>query len=353
MRRTGLELLASALCLWAAAYHTPAGALARAVLAQLGGTRAATRPLLAYYSGGVYQARPGALPLGPPGLVPDAQVLAAVPRGAALARGVRVAYLGLEAGGRREPEAVAAARHLSLDSVDDTQALLQRLGAELGSEDAAVLGLFAGEDLARWAVQRARDEGRVAPTLEALAPQLPPSAAGAVTASAQALTLATAWGLGWPVPAGTPVSSPFGWRSRPWWGGPQFHGGVDLALPPGSPVRAAAGGVVARASEDAVNGRMVVLDHGRGVTTAYCHNRRLLVAAGQRVEAGALLSESGNSGRSTGPHLHYQLELGHQPVDPFLFRGSRPVLAPPAVSRAAPPLGPMRPAPSWGLTAEE
>jgi len=77
---------------------------------------------------------------------------------------------------------------------------------------------------------------------------------------------------------------------------------------------------VRRASEDAVNGRVLIVDHGRGVTTAYCHNSELLVRPGQRVTRGELIARSGNTGRSTGPHLHYQLELAAQPVDPLRFR---------------------------------
>ena len=65
-----------------------------------------------------------------------------------------------------------------------------------------------------------------------------------------------------------------------------------------------------------------MLDHGRGVTTAYCHNSELVVAVGQRVERGQLVARSGNTGRSTGPHLHYQLELAARPMDPLKFRTS-------------------------------
>jgi len=85
-----------------------------------------------------------------------------------------------------------------------------------------------------------------------------------------------------------------------------------------------AGGVVRRASEDDLNGRVLIIDHGRGVTTAYCHNSELDVHVGQVLERGQVISHSGNTGRSTGPHLHYQLELGHAPVDPLLFHARSP-----------------------------
>ncbi|MFP2934140.1 M23 family metallopeptidase, partial [Pyxidicoccus sp. 3LG] len=128
--------------------------------------------------------------------------------------------------------------------------------------------------------------------------------------------------LAWPVHEGARVTSPFGERIHPVLGTRKMHTGVDLGVPTGTAVVAVAEGVVRRASEDAVNGRVLVLDHGRGVTTAYCHNSELVVAVGQRVERGQLVARSGNTGRSTGPHLHYQLELAARPMDPLKFRSA-------------------------------
>jgi murein DD-endopeptidase len=94
-----------------------------------------------------------------------------------------------------------------------------------------------------------------------------------------------------------------------------------LSVPEGSDVHATAAGTVIRVSEDALNGKLVIVDHGRGVTTAYCHNSAFRVTLGQVVKEGDVIAYSGNTGRSTGPHVHYQLELAHRPVDPFLFKG--------------------------------
>jgi murein DD-endopeptidase len=116
------------------------------------------------------------------------------------------------------------------------------------------------------------------------------------------------------------VSSPFGYRTHPVLGTRKLHTGVDLAVPVGTPVLAVEAATVRRASQDAINGKVLILDHGRGVTTAYCHNSELLVRPGQRVALGEPIARSGNTGRSTGPHLHYQLELSAQPVDPLRFR---------------------------------
>jgi murein DD-endopeptidase MepM/ murein hydrolase activator NlpD len=102
---------------------------------------------------------------------------------------------------------------------------------------------------------------------------------------------------------------------------------------------------VRRASEDAVNGRVVIIEHGRGVSTAYCHNSYLRVTTGQVVKAGDVIADSGTTGRSTGPHVHYQLELGHKPMDPFAFRGSKPVLLDQPQQPIGPTPGPVGPQP--------
>ncbi|GMU60758.1 MAG: hypothetical protein AMXMBFR34_25210 [Myxococcaceae bacterium] len=347
--RSLLDFAAAALCFWAAAYHTPVGALGRAVVARFSGAKADGRSLLAYYTGGVYDAREVSEPelIAP---VPDASLLATIPPGRALGRGAWASAARLSGSERTSVDALAKRYHLPLASPEDAARILEKAQAELGGEEAAMLALFAGYDVAAYAVARAKAEGREQ-SLEVLAAQLPPSSQGAVTAASQALMLGTAYGLSWPVAPGTRVSSAFGWRSHPILGRGQLHTGVDLAVPEGTQVKVVADGVVRRASEDAVNGRVVIVEHGRGVSTAYCHNSRLLVFTGMRVKAGEVISESGTTGRSTGPHLHYQLELGHRPMDPFSFRGSKPALvelplptAPKAPGQAQPPTRPMSPA---------
>jgi hypothetical protein len=327
------HFLACALCLWAAAYHTPAGALLRVVVAKLTGTHSSARPLLAYYSGGVWELPRNELNIESTPEVPDPQALAGVPPGPALGRGVYVAYVRLP-GDRKQSGAALAARYGFPPSALDQPGtgpeaatrIVEKAKLELGSEDAAVLAFFSGYDTARFAAERTRAEGYPL-TLERLALRLPPDATESLDASSQALLLSTAYGLAWPVPAGTRVTSPFGWRDHPLLGRKQLHTGVDLGVGEGTEVHATAGGTVIRVSEDALNGKIVVIDHGRGVTTAYLHNSAFRVQVGQAVTTGDVLSLSGNTGRSTGPHLHYQLELSHKPVDPFLFKGTGDRLA--------------------------
>lgn len=330
-KRGTVDLLAAALCVWAAAYHTPAGALVRSVVARITKSADNSRPLLAYYSGGVYDAHDVHVP---PVLDVAVPVLDNVPPGSALGRGVyaTVARLG--------PRATATAETLAhrynltgVSTPDAAAALLARLKGDLETDEAAVLSVFTGFDIALYATQRARAEGRPL-TLESLMLQLPPTSSAALQAASSSLTLGTAYALGWPVLAKTKVTSPFGYRIHPITGAQQLHSGVDLAVPEGTQVHVVADGIVRRASEDDLNGRMVIVDHGHGVATAYCHNTTLLVSVGAHVKAGDIVSESGNTGRSTGPHLHYQLNLASKPTDPFVFRDQRTL---PEMPPAPPP----------------
>lgn len=342
------DFLAASLCLWAAAWHTPAGALVRAVVVKLSGSKSEGRPLLAYFSGGVYDAREVEVPLAP--VLPEVpgEALVLVPPGSALGRGAFAVLSRQSPAAREHAERFAQRYRLErLATPDDVATLIDRSRADFDTDEGAVLAMFAGPEVARYAVARARAEGRAA-TLEVLARQLPPGSAALFEATSQSLMFGTAYGLSWPVAPSTRVTSPFGYRTHPTLGRQQLHTGVDLSVPEGTAVKVVAAGVVKRASEDAVNGKVVIIDHGRGVTTAYCHNSRLLVSTGDAVTAGQVISESGNTGRSTGPHLHYQLELGRRPVDPFVFRGRRasselpevPLPATPVTPPVTPPVGP-------------
>lgn len=114
-------------------------------------------------------------------------------------------------------------------------------------------------------------------------------------------------------PARGYVSSRYGWRWR------EFHKGVDIAGTYGSEVRAAAVGVVTAAGWYGGYGRAVIIDHGGGVQTLYGHNARVLVSPGQRVEKGELIALMGCSGRCTGPHVHFEVRRGGQPVNPMRY----------------------------------
>lgn len=111
-------------------------------------------------------------------------------------------------------------------------------------------------------------------------------------------------------------SSSFGWRIDPFNGQKAFHEGLDFTASAGTPIHAAAGGIVSTAEQTPDYGKIVKIDHGSGLETRYAHASRLFVRAGERVEKGQKIAEVGSTGRSTGPHLHYEIRLAGNPLDP-------------------------------------
>lgn len=111
-------------------------------------------------------------------------------------------------------------------------------------------------------------------------------------------------------------TSRFGYRVSPYGGRPLMHQGLDIAAAPGTPVHAPADGIVSFAGYDSGYGKLVSIDHGYGVVTRYGHCSKLFVTVGQKVKRGDLLSAVGNTGQSTGPHLHYEVRINNVPVDP-------------------------------------
>ena len=124
-------------------------------------------------------------------------------------------------------------------------------------------------------------------------------------------------------PAITPVkgilTSGFGFRNDPVTHGRGDHQGVDIAAAPGQPVRASADGIVMRAGTMGGLGRAIYLAHGYGVTTRYGHLSKVEVRPGQRVKRGDIIGRVGNTGRSTGYHLHYEVRQDGQPVNPLVY----------------------------------
>jgi murein DD-endopeptidase MepM/ murein hydrolase activator NlpD len=112
------------------------------------------------------------------------------------------------------------------------------------------------------------------------------------------------------------VTSPFGQRIHPISGDSRFHTGVDLRAPSGSPIRAAAEGVVREAGKRGGYGNAVELDHGDGTSTLYAHASSLLVRPGQHVVEGEPIALVGQTGAATGPHLHFELRRHGHPVEP-------------------------------------
>jgi murein DD-endopeptidase MepM/ murein hydrolase activator NlpD len=120
---------------------------------------------------------------------------------------------------------------------------------------------------------------------------------------------------GMPVLSGT-ITSGFGMRRHPLLGTSLPHAGVDLAARVGSPVVATGDGTVSTAAWAGGYGLLVAVEHGRGRQTRYAHLSRLNVAAGQRVRQGDVIGFVGSTGRSTGPHLHYETRVNGRPINP-------------------------------------
>lgn len=126
------------------------------------------------------------------------------------------------------------------------------------------------------------------------------------------------------LPSGRPVasgylSSRFGERVDPFTGHGAFHAGVDFVGAPGDPVLAVASGVVSYAGSDGGYGQLVEITHGQGLVTRYAHNRRIVVTQGATVRQGQTIAMLGSTGRSTGPHVHFEVLQNGVPVDPLRF----------------------------------
>jgi murein DD-endopeptidase MepM/ murein hydrolase activator NlpD len=128
-----------------------------------------------------------------------------------------------------------------------------------------------------------------------------------------------------PVPGEIEVNSPFGIRTDPFLGRPAMHTGIDLRGETGEPVYATADGTVAVAGRDGGYGNLVEINHGNGFSTRYGHLSEIDVKVGQKVRTGQVIGKIGSTGRSTGPHLHYETRVNGEPVNPqkFLRAGLR------------------------------
>lgn len=115
------------------------------------------------------------------------------------------------------------------------------------------------------------------------------------------------------------MSSRFGFRTDPFTKKQTFHRGLDFSVPLGTEVRVTGDGVVTAVQQQRGFGRVIKVDHGNGVLTVYAHLSEQLVKKGQQVTRGTVIARSGNTGRSSAPHLHYEIRIGGRPVNPLTY----------------------------------
>ena len=121
----------------------------------------------------------------------------------------------------------------------------------------------------------------------------------------------------WPIQGR--ISSYFGWRNDPYTGNSDFHKGLDIAVPLGKEIRAAASGEVVKSGWMSGFGKTIVIDHGEGVETIYAHNSKNYVSLGENVNTGQIIGRAGSTGKSTGSHLHFGVLVDDKAVNPTKY----------------------------------
>jgi murein DD-endopeptidase len=250
--------------------------------------------------------------------------------------------------------AMFAPGHSGTVDVDVLARALKAARAELveGDDALAIEALFLGVTPLELAIARARRSGLDAPAdVETHAPFLSPAARrGPLQGALAVLLVHRLRTLAWPADGRFRITSPFGERVHPVTGKTSFHNGTDIGTPTGTPLLSAHDGTVKRRSVDSVSGTYLILDHGLGVQTTYCHLSATAVAERERVRRRQVVGEAGATGRVTGPHLHYILRIADKAVDPERYgeapRADGALVAPPVTPQAPKPVTPKAPKPA-------
>lgn len=338
-----LDLIAAIMCSYAMVISTPVGEILVRVYRNATRSGPSTRELISYFDTG------GGKATGTEAMLADAVVsrpetdsgtsIVARRLGmppslaravAVLASNGKVARDGhldvrLSAGGIASFRAVGAALPApELPASDREQRFLEgisKLKEKLGGNEAAVAATVVEIAHVEFALDRARAAGVANPMrYESFRPFLPAqNRDDADTIVNGSFALSIAFDMRSPLVGDASISSPFGERIHPVLQTKKMHNGCDFAVPTGSEIRAVADGDVIYSASDSVNGRFVKLDHGHGLTTAYLHASELIVPRRAHVLKGDLIARSGATGRATGPHLHFQVELNGKSIDPELF----------------------------------
>ena len=333
----GLDLLAVSAALYTMIVYTPVGGMLVHGLSRILGQDIRTKPLISYFQ------TPGGPMVGPgrrlggkgAGRLDMARRLGVDP-----SLGHAVAFI--LADGRKTPQGefevrlprsvVSTFPAVGVEAPEPTEPAIVRqrrlleaikkLEERYGHAEAAVAATAVGLTHVDYAVGRAKAAAADQPaTYGAFRAYLPPEMRGEADPIVNnTFALVTIHSMRWPVDEKYSVSSPFGVRTHPVLRRKRMHHGADIAVPRNTPVYTATAGVVVHAGRDAVNGKFVKIDHGFGIATMYCHLSQNSAKKGARIQYGELVGKSGSSGRVTGPHLHYQVEVDGEAVDPERFR---------------------------------
>jgi murein DD-endopeptidase MepM/ murein hydrolase activator NlpD len=209
----------------------------------------------------------------------------------------------------------------------------------------ALEALFVGQPALKLALDQAERSALEAPNdVEVHAPFFSPATRrGPLQGALSVLLVHRLRTLAWPADSRYRITSPFGERIHPVTGKVSFHNGTDIGTPTGTPLVAAAGGVVKRRSVDSTSGNYVILDLGLGIQTTYCHMSEVAVNERERLQTKDLVGKAGATGRVTGPHLHYILRIADKAVDAERF-GKTPTASGAMIPVPEPP--PVEPPPT-------
>lgn len=202
--------------------------------------------------------------------------------------------------GGPEGEASAGAKELAAAGGADGEG-----GEDLPVSDQAV------DSLVR---QLSADFADMAGTIEELKPRLEETKAAVMKKQAELRVTPTIWPT-----TSRRITSDFGIRRDPFTRRATFHAGLDFGGDTGDPVYATADGTVVEAQRDGAHGNSIIVDHGKGIRTRYSHLSKILTSPGKKVRKGDTIGEVGSTGRSTGPHLHYEVFVGGENVDPLPY----------------------------------
>lgn len=236
---------------------------------------------------------------------------------------------------------LAALEETAADQIGQSRRMVGALGLDLGRFGKSSLTVPAIRRPAPLDSMQLRDVSGDSNTSDVGGPLLPPPSSQpaphfdhvfgrvetALEQARQAKQILKALPVGRPMGERYDLTSNFGTRLDPFTRSLAMHSGIDFRAPTGTPVRAVAGGKVIEAGPNGGYGRMVEIDHGYGITTRYAHLSSIAVNEGDVVEKGAMLGQVGSTGRSTGPHLHYEVRIDDDATDPMRFIRAQTLLA--------------------------